>query len=239
MSTNRMRMIAMGGLALGIVASCTTTERAESAVKDTSTTVMAPSNGNGDATATAETRYIVTATGNAARYRIREQLLGVDFPNDAVGETARITGEIVFDDTGRIVPASSRFVIDAGSFVSDKDRRDGYVRSRLLVADEHPSVVFVPREVRGLTAPVTAGTHSFQLVGDLTVRGVTRPTTWNVTATVTGSTVTGNARTQFTFADFSMEKPRVRSVLSVEDTIALEYDFTVQAPLSSNGRRGA
>jgi hypothetical protein len=29
------------------------------------------------------------------------------------------------------------------------------------------------------------------------------------------------------FDDFSMEKPRVRSVLSVADTIALEYDFSL------------
>lgn len=229
MSTKQMRMMMIGGLALGIVASCTTTERAESAVEDTSANTVAVASANGDAAPIAGTRYAVAAEGNEARYRIREQLFGVDFPNDAVGETAQITGAVVFDDAGKVVPAQSRFSIDAASFVSDKDRRDGYVRSRVLVAEQYPSIEFVPREVRGLTTPVSAGNHTFQLVGDLTVRGVTRPTTWNATATVAGTTVTGSATTKFTFADFQMEKPRVRSVLSVEDTIALEYDFRVES----------
>jgi hypothetical protein len=37
------------------------------------------------------------------------------------------------------------------------------------------------------------------------------------------------------FDDFQMEKPSVRSVLSVADTIALEYDFTlVREPNQTN-----
>jgi hypothetical protein len=39
--------------------------------------------------------------------------------------------------------------------------------------------------------------------------------------------VTGTASTRFVFEDFAMAKPRVRSVLSVADTIALEYEFNL------------
>jgi hypothetical protein len=47
--------------------------------------------------------------------------------------------------------------------------------------------------------------------------------------------VSGTAVTSFTFEDFQMEKPRVRSVLSVADTITLEYDFNLLArPVSSS-----
>jgi hypothetical protein len=42
------------------------------------------------------------------------QLVGVDLPNDAVGATRAVTGNIAFDAAGRVVPASSKFVIDAG-----------------------------------------------------------------------------------------------------------------------------
>ena len=37
--------------------------------------------------------------------------------------------------------------------------------------------------------------------------------------------VVGTAATAFTFKDFGLEQPRVPVVLSVADTIRLEYDF--------------
>jgi polyisoprenoid-binding protein YceI len=157
---------------------------------------------------------------------VREQLVGFDLPNDAVGKSAAVTGAIAIDDAGKIIRDASRFEIDAATFVSDRDRRDNYVRGRLLEAAQFPRVIFVPTEARGVSLPpATTGSSTFDMVGDLTVRGVTRPTTWRVTATVAGQTVSGTAATRFAFTDFQMDKPRVRSVLSVADTIALEYDF--------------
>jgi polyisoprenoid-binding protein YceI len=175
-------------------------------------------------------RFVVASTGNEVRYRVREQLVGFDLPNDAVGKSANVTGAIAIDDAGRIVSEESGFAVDAASFVSDRDRRDNYVRGRLLQAAQYPTITFVPRAVQGATLPPSSGTYTFDLVGDLTVRGVTRPTTWRVTGKVAGDEVTGSATTNFVFADFSIEKPRVRSVLSVADTIALEYDFRLVRP---------
>ena len=173
------------------------------------------------------TTYTVAPAGNEVRYRVREQLAGIDFPNDAIGKTSSVTGQIVVQDDGTIVSDASRFVVDAASITSDRDRRDNYIRRRSLIVDQHPTIVLVPTELRGLTMPSGTGRDTFQLVGNLTVRGVTRPTTWDVTARFQNGRVTGSAVTRFTFPDFQMEKPRVRSVLSVADTIALEYDFNL------------
>lgn len=173
------------------------------------------------------TTYTVAPIGNEVRYRVREQLAGIDFPNDAIGKTSRITGHIVIADDGAVVPDASRFVVEAASITSDRDRRDNYIRRRTLTVDQHPTIVLVPTELRGLTIPGGAGRDTFQIIGDLTVRGVTRPTTWNATAQFQAGRVTGSAVTRFAFPDFQMEKPRVRSVLSVADTIALEYDFNL------------
>ena len=71
----------------------------------------------------------------------------------------------------------------------------------------------------------TTGSRTFQLTGDLTVHGVTHPTTWTVNATFNGTDISGTAATAFTFADFGLTQPRVPIVLSVADTIHLEYDF--------------
>ena len=178
----------------------------------------------------AGTHYTVAPTGNAARYRVREQLLHRDLPNDAVGETAQVTGGITLDDAGAPVAGQSRIVVAVGQITSDQSRRDGYVRRRVLETDQYPTVEFVPTAFRGVTATDVknaTGPLTFDVIGDLTVHGVTHPTTWHVTAHRAGDQVTGNASTRFTFDQFGLTQPRVPIVLSVADTIALEYDFTL------------
>ena len=172
-------------------------------------------------------RFVVAPTGNEARYRVREQLVGLDLPNDAVGVTRQITGAIVVNN-GQIVRSGSKIVVDLAPLKSDKDRRDGYVQRRLLETEKYPTVELVPVSVRGLprSLPKT-GSSTFEMVGNLKVRDVTRPTTWRVAAKFEQGQVTGTATTKFTFADINMAQPRVPVVLSVADTIQLEYDFTL------------
>ncbi len=84
----------------------------------------------------------------------------------------------------------------------------------------------MPREVRGLPFPLPAsGTAPVQLDGELTIREVTRPITWQVTARAADGTYSGTATTEFTFGTFELDIPRVASVLSIRDNIRLEYDF--------------
>ena len=173
-------------------------------------------------------QLVVAPDGNEVRYRVREQLAGFDLPNDAVGVTGDITGGMAFDAQGNLVPASSRFVVNVGTLKSDKDRRDGYVRGRILEASQYPTVELAPKSIKGLTLPLpSAGSKSFQVVGDLTVHGVTKPTTWQVEATFNGGRVAGTATTSFPFSEFGLTQPRVSVVLSVADTIKLEYTFSL------------
>ena len=93
------------------------------------------------------------------------------------------------------------------------------------------------RAIIAYTDPIPAGQErTFSLVGDLTVRDVTRATTWHVTARRQGNDIVGTAKTQFTFKDFNMDQPKVPIVLSVADTIRLEYDFHF-APVSADVAR--
>ncbi len=174
-------------------------------------------------------RYVTEGAGNAARYRVRERLLGKELDNDAVGETGAISGSIAIDPTGKVVRTGSLFTVELAGLKSDKSRRDNYIRNRLLETKTYPSTRFAISEVRGLPSPLpTAGAVKFQLVGDLTVKGVTRPTTWTVNATVNGDRLTGSASTAFTFDQFKLTQPKVSVVLSVADTIRLEYDFAMK-----------
>ena len=171
-------------------------------------------------------RFVIGPAGNEARYRVREQLMGASLPNDAIGATKGITGIILAYPDGRIVKDSSKIVIQVDSLKSDKDRRDGFLRRRTLETERFPTVELIPTEIRGFNGKLPAsGTASFQLLGDLVLKGVAHPTVWNVTARAEGNDVAGSATTAFTFKDVGLDQPKVPVVLSVADTIKLEYDF--------------
>lgn len=177
----------------------------------------------------AGTRLVVAPTGNQVRYRIREHLVGMELPYDAVGTASDVTGAVELDADGNLVPAQSRVVVDVTALKSDKERRDGYVQRRLLETEKFPTVELAPTALRGLSGALpTTGTRTFELLGNLTVRGVTRPTVWRVNARFQGDRVTGTAVTRFTFADFELTQPRVPVILTLADTIALEYDFNLR-----------
>jgi polyisoprenoid-binding protein YceI len=174
-------------------------------------------------------RYSVVADRSEARYRVREQLVGVSFPNDAVGTTGAIDGGIALDAQGRVAVSDSRFAVDLRSLRSDEPRRDNYIRRNTLETERYPTAVFVPVELRGLPFPFPAtGSASFQLVGDLTIRDVSRRVTWDATASFTGQDVSVRARTAFRFEDFGLRVPRVSIVLSVADNIQLETDLVLR-----------
>ena len=102
--------------------------------------------------------------------------------------------------TLEVVPAASE------AWYRDEARRDDYLRERMLTTARFPNAELVPREIRGLPVPLPgSGQAPVQILGALTIRGVTRPTTWEGTA------------------EFS-----VMWVLSIEDHIRLEVDLTLR-----------
>ncbi len=173
--------------------------------------------------------YRIVPEQSEVRYRVREQLARLNFPTDAVGSTRAISGTLALDPQGKLLPEHSSFEVDLSTLKSDEGRRDNFLRQNTLETARYPHARFVPKAVDGLPVPLPdAGAVTFKLTGDLTIKDVTKPVTWDVTATVQGDQVTGHATTKFTFADFRLEKPTVMVVLTVDDTINLEVDFTLQ-----------
>jgi polyisoprenoid-binding protein YceI len=174
-------------------------------------------------------RYAVVAEESEVRYRVREQLVGLSLPNDAVGATNAVEGAVAFDARGRVLRDDSRFTVDLRTLRSDEARRDNYLRRNTLETERYPAVTFVLAEARRLPFPLPqTGSMPFELVGDLTVKEVTRRVTWEATAHFDGPRVTVRARTAFHFADFGLRAPRVSVVLGVEDDIKLEADLVLR-----------
>lgn len=165
-----------------------------------------------------------------ARYRVREQLVNLELPNDAVGETDQVSGSVTILPDGSIDAAASRFEVDLASLASDQSRRDNFLRSNVLQTSQFPKAVFVPKSISGLSWPLPeSGEVKFQLSGDLTIRDFTKEVTWDVTGTLQDGVGMGQAVTSFTFADFNLIQPRVPVVLSIVDLITLEVDGTIRS----------
>jgi polyisoprenoid-binding protein YceI len=168
------------------------------------------------------------AEGTTARYKVREQLAGISFPSDAVGTTQSVTGTVVLNPDGSIDAAKSKLTVDLRTLKSDQQMRDGYIQGRTLETEKFPMLEFVPRRAVGLSAPLPAGMQAqsgFQLVGDMTLHGVTKEVTWNVVATFGNDLVGGRATTTLDFPTFNLTKPSLARLLSVDDKIELEIEF--------------
>jgi polyisoprenoid-binding protein YceI len=177
-------------------------------------------------------------TGTRARYKVREQLAGINFPSDAVGTTEAVTGAIVVKPDGTIDAAQSKVTVDLKTLTSDQQMRDGYLQNRTLETAKFPTMEFVPRRAVGLPAPLPAAMQAqagFQLIGDLTLHGVTKEATWNVVATFGAEVVGGRATTTIDFASYNMTKPSLARLVSVEDKIELEIEFRCKRTVVSSG----
>lgn len=211
----------------------------------TATTDAGPASPTATAAASSEipqtaggVQYVIVPEQSEARYRIREQLVNLDLPNDAVGSTKEVAGSITVNADGSIDPAASKLTVNMASITSDRSNRDNYVRRNVLNTDQYPTAEFVPTQVTGLPSPLPeSGEVSFQVTGDLTLLNVTQSVTWNVTGTVDGDQAVGQATTSFPFTLFNLNKPSVPVVLSVDDEIKLEVDVTLRrqaAPTASS-----
>jgi polyisoprenoid-binding protein YceI len=163
-----------------------------------------------------------------ARYRVSEQLVGLNVLSDAVGTTDTVTGTLVINPDGTITK-DSKITVDLRTFTSDQEPRDNFIRTRTLEVDKFPLLEFVPTRTKGLTLPLPSPPRiqaiGFQLIGNVTLHGVTKEVAFDIVATLRGGTVAGLARGSILFADFKITKPSVPVLLTVDDKIQLEVEF--------------
>ena len=203
----------------------TTTASSTSPTSPASSTAASNSN-------TGLIHYSMVVSKSSASFKVREQLAKLSFPSDAIGKTSDISGNMALNPDGTINTSVSKIVVNVASLVSDSAMRDGYLKRVILQTDQYPNATFVPTKITGVNPLTASGQVSFQITGNLTIKDVTTPVTWNVTGTAQNGQATGIATTTFTFEDFNLPQPRVPVVLSVVDSITLEVDLTCQRQTS-------
>ena len=171
--------------------------------------------------------YTVNSETSTASYVAQEELATVG-ANEVIGTTNAIIGSILLDEKGNPLKCSN-FAVDLRTLETDEARRDNFLRENTLESETYPFATFVLASVEGLDGPIEDGeTVTAQLVGDLTIHGVTKSTTWEAGITRDGETLTGTASHTFLIADYDMEKPIVGPVVSIEDEIELRIDIVAE-----------
>lgn len=161
------------------------------------------------------------------RFILTEDLRGV--PTTVVGKTNQVAGDIRVNFT---TPAQSEvglIRINARTLATDNNMRNGAIRDRILQSnrDEYEFSEFTPTAISGLPETVAIGQPvTFQITGDLKVRDIVKPVTFDVTVTVVSEDrLEGTARTTVQRGDFNLVIPSVPGVANVSEAVQLEIDF--------------
>ena len=168
-----------------------------------------------------------------ATIRVREQLVGVSLPSDALLTAMGAKGSFELNADGTF-ESGSKITFDLTTLSSDERDRDNFIKNDTLQVRQFPTAGFVPTKTSGLVLPLaTSGTFTFTLTGNITIRGKTKEVTFDVTAKRDGSdlTATATANPSWKFGDFGMTAPSVPfRVLSVTDEIRASIDIVATGP---------
>jgi len=158
-------------------------------------------------------------------FMIFEELRGQ--PKDVIGTTNQIAGEIVLNPNDLSTARAGVIQVNARTLVTDDDRRNQAIRNRILNTDAYEFITFTPTQISGLEGTATEGQEfTFQVTGDLTIRDITKPVVFDVTAQlVTEDRLTGSSVTKIQRGDFNLVIPSVPSVANVGEEIALEINL--------------
>lgn len=180
--------------------------------------------------AAASQTFVIDGSQSVVTYAVDEVFLSENRPYRPVGKTNAIEGEFVVSTEGAPSGQVTRMRVDLRTLTTDSSRRDNAIRSRWLESDTYPYANFVSTNALNLPTSYADGASvTFDLVGDMTIRDVTKSVTWQVTGVRTGTTVTGKATTVINMSDFGVNPPNIANMLKVEDAVTLEVTFVATA----------
>lgn len=173
--------------------------------------------------------FTLAPDASTVTIRVQEQFLGVKVPEDAVGTSKSLTGRITLSPDPAIVASESKLEFDARSLRTGAGGRDGQIRTTLN-AFQIPTIGFQPQELRDLQpAQRTDGTFRARLLGEMSVRGASRPIAFDVEGRLDGLNLSGTAKGSLTMSEFGMTAPKTADILWVEDLVRLEIAFSAAA----------
>lgn len=153
----------------------------------------------------------------------------------AVGRTRQIAGDVIVDFNN---PANSQLGtirINLRTLATGNFDRDSSIRCCVLLTSrpEYEFTDFVPTAITGLPDQVEIGqTIPFQVTGNMTLRGNTRPVTFDVSLTLSSTTeIQGFATATVNRSDYGIlnDSQNGFDYHGVEEEVTLEFTFVARA----------
>lgn len=178
--------------------------------------------------------YTISALNSAVTYQVGEVFINENNRiNTAVGVTKGISGKVEID---RANPQNSQIgpvTIDISQFTSDSSRRDNAIRSRFLESGKYPQATFVTTQIEGLPTTIEDGkTYPLKISGDLTIREVTKPVTFDANVRLDQSRLSGQAGTTLLMSDFGFGPISIAGILKTDDQVNLAFEFVALRSLT-------
>ena len=130
--------------------------------------------------------WIVDGDHSSAEFSIRHLMIST-----VRGHFGKLSGKIVGDPSD-LTSGSAELSIEVGSVDTRQADRDQHLRSADFFDVEHyPTMTFTSKEIR------PTGSNRYDVVGDLTIRGTTRPITVKVESLGTNKDPWGGTRAGF------------------------------------------
>jgi polyisoprenoid-binding protein YceI len=157
----------------------------------------------------------VIGEGSEATFTVNEKLARLELPNDAVMRTGDLSGNVYLDGQASVIE------INLHSLTSDQSRRDGYVRDRMF--PNNPVAIFTVPELGPLPEPIAVGESiTRQVEGQLSIRGITKPVTFEVEARLDPEALFILGRTSFTWDELEIPPPNIPGRIQVKDEVSVE-----------------
>lgn len=142
------------------------------------------------------------------------------------GTTKDVNGSVAYDSqTGEFLKGEVQ--IGLASIDSGNGVRDARMRNEFLQTDKFPTATFVVKKIENFPKfsewKQWGNRQKGKMVGDLTIRNITKPVTFDAEAIYTGKElkITGTSKVKMT--DYGITPPSILLV-TVEDTLGLEFD---------------
>ncbi len=179
------------------------------------------------------TIFNIVTDQSKVSFTVNEVLNGS--PNTVVGTTDQVAGQIGVDFAHPQDSLLGEIIINARTLRTDSDLRDRMIRGTILQSsqDQYELIHFKPTALTMRPASVTFGQpFTFQIVGDLTIRDITKSVTFDTTVTADSQTkLEGTAAATIQRDDFELTIPNVPEVASADEAVKLEIEF-VATPVS-------
>ena len=151
-------------------------------------------------------------------YRVEEVLAGVN--TTAVGRSNQITGLLTIEGT---TATAVDIEVQIESIESDSSLRDNQFTGRIMNAAEFPTATFnLTQPIEFGAIPVGDEQVTATATGELTLRGVTNPVTFEVTAQTTDGRIGVLGSIPVVFADYGIDNPSFGQVRT-EDEGLVEF----------------